>query len=513
MTMLHTLAEVSFEVRETSQRNRKIGLLSSFLKQLEPEEHPIGIALLTGDTFPRKLGIGWKRISKLAHNGFVGTPTLQLRDVGETFEAVAEMSGPGSQQRRMDRLSGLRSQCTSMEWEFLSSVLSGGLRQGANEGVLLSGVARASEMPLKDLRRAWMFAGNLAAVAHAALSGGVDAVQQFTLTHFQPIKPMLAGTADSADEAFISLGPSYFETKLDGVRVQIHRHRERVKVYSRSLRDLTSMVPEVVEFARSLPVESLVLDGEVLACRPNGFPRPFQETMRRFGRVHDIDARREELPLSVYAFDCLELNGRVLVDEPFGVRKEQLDRVVPERHRTGGLQVQCPEDARSFYLSVLELGHEGIIAKGLGGTYQAGSRTGGWIKVKPSHTLDLVVLAAEWGSGRRKGWLSNLHLGARAQDNTFVMLGKTFKGLTDDILRWQTGALLERETQRRGQVVYVRPELIVEVAFSDVQASTQYDSGMALRFARVRQYRNDLVIEDIDTLETVQRLHVTGHRS
>jgi DNA ligase-1 len=358
-----------------------------------------------------------------------------------------------------------------------------------------------------------MFAGELPRVAHAALTEGAPALARFSVELFRPVQPMLAGTADEPAAALERLGTAALEYKLDGARVQVHRAGGEVRVYTRRLNDVTAAVPELVERVRALPVSEIVLDGEALALRPDGRPQPFQVTMRRFGRKLDVAAMTRELPLAVYFFDCLYRDGEPLVDRPTGERVAALIDAVPTALVVPRRVTADPAEAQAFLDEALAAGHEGVMAKSLDAPYEAGRRGRAWLKLKPAHTLDLVVLAAEWGSGRRRGWLSNLHLGARDPGTGgFVMLGKTFKGLTDRTLAWQTERLQELEVARDGHTVHVRPELVVEIAFDGVQASPHYPAGLALRFARVKRYRPDKRADEADTIETVRRIHGSATR-
>jgi DNA ligase-1 len=351
-----------------------------------------------------------------------------------------------------------------------------------------------------------MLSGSPSTVAIAARQDGLAGLEQFRLLPMNPVRPMLAQPAETMDEALESLGQAALEYKLDGARVQVHRVGREVKIYSRQLNEVTGSLPEVVEAVARMPGDELILDGEVLALRDDGRPHPFQVTMRRFGRKSKVEELRASLPLSVFFFDCL-FRDRELIDAPFASRREQLLDLAGARQVVPAKVTADPAEAADFLTGALEAGHEGLMAKSPESVYAAGNRGADWLKVKQAHTLDLVVLAAEWGSGRRRGWLSNLHLGARSDDGGFVMLGKTFKGLTDRLLRWQTEQLLAREIGREDQVVHVRPELVVEIALNDVQASPQYPAGLALRFARVKRYRGDKAAAEADTIETVRRLY------
>ena len=389
---------------------------------------------------------------------------------------------------------------------FLARLVHGELRQGALLGVMEEAVARASAIPASEIRRAAMLAGDLEPVAVAALSEGRGGLARFRLDLFRPVLPMLAQPAESLDTALKRMGEAALEAKLDGARIQVHRRGDRVAVYSRTLRDVTAAVPEVAEAVRGLPVKDAIFDGEVIALHPDGRPRPFQETMRRFGRRLEVEATRETLPLSTFLFDVLHLDGDDVFDQPqrdrFALLLERALPLAVPHLRTGD-----PEEAAHFLDETLAAGHEGVMVKALDQPYEAGGRGSAWLKVKSPHTLDLVVLAAEWGNGRREGWLSNLHLGALdPQTGGFVMLGKTFKGMTDEMLEWQTRAFLARETSRAGHVVQLEPYFVVEIAFDGVQQSPRYPGGMALRLARVKRYRPDKTPEQADTVETVRGL-------
>jgi DNA ligase-1 len=396
---------------------------------------------------------------------------------------------------------------TPEEQDFLVRLLAGELRQGALEGVMVEALARAAKLPIDTVRRAVMLGGSLPRVARAALTEGSQGLQAFSLRVLQPLQPMLADTAQDIEEALGRLRAAAFEWKLDGARVQVHKADSIVRVFSRSLNDVTSAVPELVQTVADLPARELVLDGETIALHADGRPHPFQITMRRFGRRLDVDAMRRSLPLSVFFFDCLHRDGQSLIDRPAQERFSLLAEAVPPQLAVPRLITSDLQAAQRFYDQALAQGHEGVMAKALDAPYEAGRRGASWLKIKRVQTLDLLVLAAEWGSGRRRGWLSNLHLGARDPGGGFVMLGKTFKGMTDELLAWQTRELLARETRREAHIVYVRPELVVEIAFNDLQASPQYPGGLALRFARLKGYRPDKKPEEADTIETVRSLY------
>ena len=423
------------------------------------------------------------------------------------FERLAGVSGSGSASARAGQLRQLLERATADEQDFLIRLLFGELRQGALESVLTDAVARASNIPVARLRRAAMLAGDLTPVAQAALTQGESGLSQFVLRPFQPVQPMLADSADEVGDALAALGDAALEYKIDGARIQVHKAGDEVKVYSRNLREVTATVPEVVAVARAMPAREIVLDGEAIALRPDGTPRPFQETMRRFGRTLDVDRLMPELPITPMFFDALYLDGAALVDEPLTRRAALLGEQVTPANLVPRLVTADAGAAAAFVARALAIGHEGVMAKAIDSVYAAGRRGSDWLKVKQARTLDLVILAAEWGSGRRRGTLSNLHLGARDPDHGgFVMLGKTFKGLTDAMLAWQTKKLLELEIGRDGHTVYVRPEVVAEIAFNDVQASPHYPGGVALRFARVKRYRSDKTAAEADTIATVRMI-------
>jgi DNA ligase-1 len=434
--------------------------------------------------------------------------SLELADGDAAFTRIAALRGGGSAGARRRQLAELLGRATEEERDFLMRLALGELRQGALEGVLVEAVARAANVPAAEVRRAAMVAGDLAAVAGAALAEGAPGLARFRLRLLEPVQPMLAQTAEDAEAAVAALGEAALDFKLDGARVQVHRDGDEVRVFSRALREVTPVVPELVEAVRALPIRSAILDGEAIALRPDGTPHPFQLTMRRFGRRADDPALRAALPLSGIFFDALHLDGEDLLGRSARERFAALDPVLPPAAAIPRLVTADPARAAAFLEEAIRRGHEGLVAKSLAATYDAGGRGGAWLKVKPAHTLDLVVLAAEWGSGRRRGWLSNLHLAARdPAGGGWAMLGKTFKGMTDAMLVWQTERLRALEVATDGAVVHVRPELVVEVAFDGVQESSQYPSGLALRFARVKRWREDKRADEADTIDAVRAIH------
>ena len=503
--LLADLVATSAAVASARGRLEKIDRLADLLRRLAPDEVDTAIAYLSGEVRQGRIGVGFAAIREARPQSAAPEATLRLADVDAALDRLARIRGPGSAAERVRLLRELLSHATADEQQFLVRLLFGELRQGALKGILLEAVARASGVSAVSIRRSVMMAGDLAPVAHAALIEGVSGLEKFSVTLFQPLQPMLAQPAADLDDALGQLADGVnLECKVDGARIQVHKAGDVVTVYSRTLRDVTRAVPEVVESVRQLPAREAVLDGEVIALRADGTPHPFQVTMQRFGRKLDVDRLRTELPLTPFFFDLIYLNGTPLIDDPQERRFAALNdiaasRVIPSRVRP------TRAEAEQFLDEMLRRGHEGVMAKAPGAGYVAGRRGGSWLKIKAARTLDLVVLAAEWGHGRRTGWLSNLHLGAREPvHGGFVMLGKTFKGLTDEMLAWQTERLLSLELARDDYTVYVRPELVVEVAFNDVQASPHYPGGLALRFARVKAYRPDKPAAEADTIETVR---------
>ncbi len=507
-TSLSTLVASSRAVAGTASRLGKIDHLAALLTQVAPDELPIAIAYLSGATPQGRMGIGGAAIREARDVPPADAASLTLAEVDAVFADVASAAGPGSSRRRTERLRQLLSRATDHEQDFLVRLLFGELRQGALEGVLVDAVARAGGVPAARVRRAAMLAGDLAPVATALRGGGAAALDAFGLRVLQPVQPMLADSADDVAEAVSSLGDAALEYKLDGARIQVHKAGDDVLVFSRALRPVTPAVPEVVEAVRAMPARSLILDGEVIALRPDGTPRAFQDTMRRFGRRLEVATLRAELPLTPAFFDVLHADGEDLLDRPQHERFKALSALAPGPLVIPHRLSPTPDEAARFLEQALAQGHEGVMAKARDSVYAAGSRGSSWLKVKAVRTLDLVVLAVEWGSGRRQGWLSNLHLGARDPvRGGFVMLGKTFKGLTDAMLAWQTQALLALEVARDDYVVHVRPELVVEIAFNDIQASPHYPGGMALRFARVKRHRPDKPASEADTIDTVRHIY------
>src|SRR4051812_37271095 len=484
---LEELVQVSAAVAATRGRLEKISKLASLLARLTPDEVPIAVGFLTGWPRQGKLRVGWATVSSARDRIPAATASLELGDVDKVFDQLTGVRGKNSSAERVRVLDELFSRATADEQQFLGNLMVGEVRQGALEGVLLEAIAKAAGIAPDRVRRAAMMAGDLGTIAGAALGDDREtALAEYQLQLFRPVQPMLADSAPTVADALSAGAPAVVEWKLDGARIQVHRQGARVAVYTRSLNDVTAAVPEVVDAVVALPATELILDGEVIALAPDGRPLSFQDTMRRFGRRLDVLKLQSELPLTAFFFDVLLHDGETLVDEPLSARLERLDRIAPPALRvprivvestgaasTGTASIRSAEDAARFQADAIANGHEGVMVKLLSAPYAAGRRGSAWLKVKEARTLDLVVLAVEWGSGRRQGWLSNIHLGARdPATGRFVMLGKTFKGMTDEMLEWQTREFLAREVSRDGHIVHVRPEVVVEVAFNEVQRSS-----------------------------------------
>jgi len=502
------LVELVGRVRATSKKSEKIALIADQLRQTRGPETGLLALYLTGTLPQGRIGVGWKTLEPAMPSGpAVGGP-LTLERLDEAVSAVAADTGQGSAERRLRSLRALLESTDEAGRRLLAELLLGEVRQGALDGLVVEAIARASGLAPAAVRAAAMYAPSLGALARAALEEGAAGLGRFSLRLLSPVAPMLASPAGDAEEALERLGEAAFEYKLDGARLQVHRAGDEVRVFTRQLQDVTARVPEVVEWALSLPARELVVEGEALALRPDGRPRPFQETMRRLGRSKDVEAAREALPLASFYFDALYLEGEgPLVALPYRGRVERLRRLVQPSSLLPQVVTRDADEAESFFEQALAAGHEGLMAKSLDAPYAAGQRGFNWLKMKPAHTLDLVILAVERGSGRRSRWLSNLHLGARdAQSGQFVMLGKTFKGLTDAMLEWQTEKLSSLQVSTDGWTVHVRPELVAEIAFADVQESPRYPAGLALRFARVKRYRADKTAAEADTIQSVRAI-------
>jgi DNA ligase 1 len=499
------LVAVSAEVSATRSRLAKRAAIAGLLRRAAADDVEIVVAYLAGELRQRRTGVGWAAMMQLPPG--TDQPVLELAEVDDAFDRISRLAGPGSAAERTAAVTALFARATADEQAFLRGLVSGGLRQGALDGVMLDALAEASDVPGALIRRAVMLRGAIGPVAAAALDGGAEAVRAFGLRVGQPVKPMLASTAPDVHGAMDKLGPGEhaFDAKLDGIRIQVHRDGDVVRIYTRSLDDITDRLAEIADVARALPARRLVLDGEAITIDAGGRPRPFQETASRTATQAPSGTT-----VTPYFFDLLHVDGANLLDEPLRSRLRRLDEVggsyvVPR------LITADREAADEFFQATVAAGQEGVVAKSLDAPYEAGRRGAAWVKVKPRHTLDLVVLAVEWGSGRRQGWLSNIHLGARDPvHGGFVMLGKTFKGMTDEMLRWQTERFLELETSREGHVVRLRPEQVVEIAFDGLQRSTRYPGGLALRFARVLRYRTDKTAAEADSIDTVRSIARTG---
>jgi DNA ligase-1 len=506
--LLAEVARTSVDVASTSSRRGKVERLSFCLAALRPKEVPVAVAYLSGALPHGSIGVGWATIKHVPPPA-PPPATLELLDVDASLRRVGSLDGAGSQAARREELHRLFALATEPEQRFLRGLLTGEIRQGALEGVMVDAVARASAIPVGEIRRAAMLAGDLGTVAAAALEGGRTALARFRLSPMTPVQPMLARPAEDLRAAFERISPAAVEWKLDGARIQVHRLGDEVRVYTRNLAEVTPRVPEIVEAIRNVPLDAAVLDSEAIALRSDEHPHPFGVTMSRFGSRNrrDLERLRAEVPLRAFVFDVLHLDGVDLLDLPATERFAALEARFPAVLRAPRIVTADVGEAESFLEDALDRGHEGVMVKALDAPYEAGRRGAGWLKVKRAHTLDLVVLAAEWGHGRRQGWLSNIHLGARdPETGGFVMLGKTFKGMTDETLAWQTEQLQRIESHREGITVFVRPELVAEVAFDGLQRSPRYPGGLALRFARLKGYRPDKTADDADTIETVRAI-------
>jgi DNA ligase-1 len=504
--LLADVASVSRSLTQTRSRSAKVHLVAEALKAASSDV-AIVASYLAGVIPQRRVGVGWRGLSGLPPAAEAAT--LTVAEVDSAFDRLAATSGTGSTAVRLALVTSLFQAATSPEQEFLRALLTGALRQGALDGVMLAAVAKAFDVPEAAVRRAAMLAGHTAAVAEAARSGGQVALDAIGLAVGQPLRPMLAASAPTVEEALAGMGaePAYLDCKLDGIRLQAHKTGGDVRLFTRSLEDITDRLPEVVEVVQGIAAEQVVLDGEAIALRPDGRPQPFQVTGARTASTSDPRAMRAAVPLTAYFFDVLHSGGVDLIDLPARERFDELERLVPQQAIVPRVLAAGAHQAQAFFADVVGQGHEGVVVKAADSPYAAGRRGSGWVKVKPRHTLDLVVLGVEWGSGRRRGFLSNIHLGARDGDTgRFVMLGKTFKGMTDAMLEWQTERFLQLETAREGHIVWVRPEQVVEVAFDGLQRSSRYPGGVALRFARVLRYRDDKRAFEADTLETVLEL-------
>lgn len=493
---LSEVAAASLQVSSTRSRKAKTAHLAAVIGNMAPDEVAIGVSYLSGRLPQGRLGVGFAAIRDVATPAAT-EPTISLSAVHETLNQIEETRGAGSRTGRGELLDALMGAATADERQLLFGLLGGGLRQGALDGVMADAIAEAFGVARAAVQRASMLSGDLSGVARGLANEGSAALARFGLRVGTAVQPMLASAAESATAAVAGFDEAYVEWKVDGARLQIHRDGDSIEVFTRSLRRVTPQVGDIVATARSIDSTSFILDAEAVSLRADGTPEPFQVTMQRFGRHAEA-----ERPLDLFVFDALRLDED-LIDLPLRQRVDRIDRSVPKNMVIPRILTSDAGEAEEFAIETLGRGHEGVMVKNADSLYSAGRRGSAWLKVKPAHTLDLVVLAVEWGSGRRQGMLSNIHFGARDGDD-FVMLGKTFKGMTDGMLAWQTARFLELETHREGHVVHVRPKQVVEIAFDGVQRSSRYPGGVALRFARVKGYRDDKPTQDADTLETVR---------
>jgi len=508
MTTLAALVETSRRVTATTSRNAKVAELAALLRTLDATEIEAAVAYLSGETLQGRSGVGYALLRDAQPQRRADGAALSIGDVDAALATLAATKGAGSKANRTRVLHDLFARATEAERDFLARLLIGELRQGALESLMIDAVAAAADIPAAMVRNAAMVAHGVVSVARVALEQGAAGLARFELQLLQPIAPMLAQPAEDVGEALRSLGRAAVEWKVDGARVHAHKSGDDIRVFTRSRNDVTASVPEIVDALRAVAARELILDGEAIALHDGGAPYPFQQTMRRFGRTLDVPDVQASLPLSVFFFDCLRHGSDSLMAAPAAERFDALARALPAGLVIPRIVTDDPMAAEAFYDDALRRGHEGVMVKSLASAYEPGRRAASWLKVKRLHTLDLVVLAAEWGHGRRNGWLSNLHLAARDADTgSFVMLGKTFKGMTDEMLAWQTRAMLERETHRDDWTVWLRPEMVVEIAFNDLQASPRYPGGLALRFARVKRHRPDKAAADADTIEAVRAIY------
>jgi DNA ligase 1 len=498
VTLLAELVATSRRVADTSSRSAKIALLAGLLRGLEPAEVSSAVGFLSGVARQGRIGVGYAAAYRI-EAASAAEPSLTIADLDATIEAIASANGPGSAGARQRLLTDLFGRATVDEADYVRRLLTGELRQGALGGLMADAIARAGEVRAELVRRALMLSGDLSRTAEIALGSGEEGLCAVGFELFRPVLPMLASTAPSAAEAVRGFERASVEWKLDGIRIQIHRRGDEVRVYTRNLNDITHALPGIVEAVRRLPVRQAVFDGEALSMGEDG-PAAFQDTVAR------IDSEATPQGIVTFLFDLLHVDGDDLLDVPLEQRAARLEAIAPQL-KVPGVITSDPADGEAVLEEALRAGHEGVVVKDAQSLYAAGRRGKAWLKVKPVRTYDLVVLGAEWGHGRRQGWLSNLHLGARdPATGAFVMVGKTFKGMTDELLAWQTKELLARETQRRGIAVLVRPELVVEIALDGVQASTRYPGGVALRFARVKGYRPDKDAAAADTIDELRAL-------
>ena len=511
------LAQLCRRVQATTKRNEKIALISTFLKSVSSEEVPLATLFLAGKAFPesdpRVLEISYATVSDASKNlgqKRLAEHPLTIGDVYNTLERIAKTSGSKSRDRKMSLLQTILTQASPVEAEFLTRMILGEMRIGVVEGVLLDAIAEASGVPRDLVRKAHMLHGDIGDVASLAMSKGATALERISLRLFVPVKPMLAEMADDAEQVLAEhMDGTAFEYKFDGARIQIHRKDDKVRIFSRRLTDVTDSIPEIIDFVKTqVKASEFLIEGEVVATGEAGKPVPFQDLMRRFRRVHEIEDMAGKIPLKLYLFDALQVDGETLIDQPYTERWKILSQIVPEDRLAPRIITSDVEKVESFMQSALKEGHEGLMAKSLSSNYSIGARGKKWLKIKPADRLDVVIVAADWGSGRRVGWLSNYHLAVRDEDSgEFLVVGKTFKGLTDAEFEGITKRLQELKTRDGGYTVYVKPAIVAEVAYNEIQKSPRYKSGFALRFARISRFRDDKGPDDADTLQRLQQLY------
>ncbi len=519
-TPFSKLAGLCRDLEATTKRTEKSRLLAEFLRGLDAEEVAPATLLIVGTVFPefdsRTLEVGWSTMRRVLDGGRQTTlfdEPLTITGVSETLGKIAEASGPGSRRAKGGLLEGMISRADVKDVEVLVRIIFSEMRIGVNEGMMLEGIAETAGVDSSLVRRALMLTGDLGFVAKLALEEGEGGLRSVKMRLFVPVKPMLATMSYDITEAIEQHGrETAFEFKFDGARIQIHRRGDEIRIFSRRLSEVTGSLPDLVGLVdERIGSEDFILEGEAVAIGEGGKPLPFQDLMRRFRRVHDVEEMTERIPLRLHVFDLLYLDGRLLIDDPYVDRWELLEKVCPEELLAERLITGDAAKVEAFLRDAIEAGHEGLMAKRLDSRYSPGVRGKGWFKIKPTETLDLVVAAADWGYGRRKGWLSNYHLAAREEDE-FMVIGKTFKGLTDEEFTWMTGRLQELKTGETRYTVHVRPSLVVEVAFNEIQRSSKYRSGFALRFARVTAIREDKGVDDADTLERVREMYEAQFR-
>jgi len=513
MLFLKNLVEISETVSATTKKKEKASLLAHFLREAKEKDIFLLAFYLSGELPQGRLGVGWAMLQEASKESSFHSNPVSLIDLDRYFDIIAEEKGPGSSRKKIQILTEVFSRSDEKEKEFLVKLIMGEIRQGALEGLVLEAVARASSLSADRLQRSFMFSGNIGEVARTAMEEGASGLSRFQPSLFHPISPMLASPVEREEEAIERLGEAGWEYKIDGARIQVHKDGEEIRIFTRHLKEVTESIPEVVDLAKKFPMDKAIFEGEAIALREDSKPLPFQTTMRRFGRVKNVDRMRGEIPLRPFFFDLLYLDGGSLLETSYQERSTQLSERLKPQYLIPRIITAEAKKVQDFLIQSLKAGHEGLMAKGLESPYVAGQRGFSWLKIKPAQTLDLVVLAAEWGHGRRTGLLSNLHLGAKDKESReFVMLGKTFKGLTDEMLRWQTKKLLELETERDEWTVYVKPELVIEIAFNDIQESPHYPGGLALRFARVKRFRQDKSPLETDTFQKIRAIFESSRK-